>query len=115
MRRYRILIGVAAAVGLLAGAAYGFLNPPMFSSSALIVIPVSTSGISTEVVIAHSDPVLSAALPQAGTGISLGTLRTPRQGQQPDRQRHLDHGPGQDGGPGGSGRERRRRQFHQLC
>ena len=76
MRRHKILIGVAAAVGLLAGAAYGFLNPPMFSSSALIVLPVSTRQISTEVVIAHSDPVLSAALPQAGTGISLGTLRT---------------------------------------
>ncbi len=76
MRRYKILIGVAAAVGLLAGAAYGFLNPPMFSSSALIVVPVSSGQISTEVVIAHSDPVLSAALPQAGTGISLGTLGT---------------------------------------
>ena len=88
MRRYKILIGVAAVVGLLAGAAYGFLNPPMLSSSALIVLPVSTRGISTEVVIAHSDPVLSAALPQAGIRDLARHPAHPRQDQQPDRQRH---------------------------
>jgi capsular polysaccharide biosynthesis protein len=76
VRRYKVLIGAVAAVGLLAGAGYALLKPPMLSSSALVVLPVSTRQISTEVVIARSDPVLSQALPQAGGGISLDTLRS---------------------------------------
>lgn len=76
VRRYKILVGVAAAVGLLAGAGYAFLNPPMFSSSALVVLPVSSDQIATQVVIADSDPVLSAALPNVGTAMSLTALRS---------------------------------------
>ena len=34
VRRYKILIGVAAAVGLLAGAGYAFLNPPHVRAAA---------------------------------------------------------------------------------
>ena len=76
VRRYKVLVGAVATVGLLAGAGYALLKPPMLSSSALVVLPVSTRQISTEVVIARSDPVLSQAVPQAGGGISLDTLRS---------------------------------------
>ena len=76
VRRYKILVGVAAAVGLLAGAGYAFLHPPMVSSSALVVLPVNSQEISTQVVIAKSDPVLAAALPNTGSAMSLTTLRS---------------------------------------
>ena len=76
VRRYKTLVGAAAAVGLLAGAGYAMLNPPMLSSSALVVLPVSSHEIATQVVIAQSDPVLSAALPNTGSAMSLSTLRS---------------------------------------
>jgi capsular polysaccharide biosynthesis protein len=76
VRRYKVLVGVAAAVGLLAGAGYALLNPPMLSSSALVVLPVDSHEIATQVVIAESDPVLSAALPHTGSAMSLTTLRS---------------------------------------
>jgi capsular polysaccharide biosynthesis protein len=75
VRRYRGLVGILAVLGLLAGAGYALLNPPMLTSSALVVLPASNKTISTYVVIATSDPVLSAALPQAGHGLALATLR----------------------------------------
>jgi hypothetical protein len=37
--RYRALIGVMAALGLLAGAVFAALNPPVFTSQALVVLP----------------------------------------------------------------------------
>jgi capsular polysaccharide biosynthesis protein len=76
VRRYRVLVGIVALLGLLGGIGYAVLAPPLVTSSALVVLPVSTREIATEVVVAHSDPVLSAALPQAGSGWSLTTLRT---------------------------------------
>jgi capsular polysaccharide biosynthesis protein len=75
VRRYRGLVGSLAVLGLLAGIGYALLNPPMLTSSALVVLPASNKTISTYVVIATSDPVLSAALPQAGHGQTLATLR----------------------------------------
>jgi capsular polysaccharide biosynthesis protein len=75
VRRYRGLVGILAVLGLLAGVGYALLNPPLLTSSALVVLPASNKTISTYVVIATSDPVLSAALPQAGHGLALATLR----------------------------------------
>jgi hypothetical protein len=37
--RYRALIGIMAALGLLAGAVFAALNPPVFTSQALVVFP----------------------------------------------------------------------------
>jgi len=37
--RYRALIGVMAALGLLAGAVFAALNPPVFTSQALVIMP----------------------------------------------------------------------------
>jgi hypothetical protein len=40
--RYRALIGVMAAFGLLAGAVFAALNPPTFTSRALVILPASS-------------------------------------------------------------------------
>lgn len=92
VRRHRLLVGIGAALGLLAGVAYSLLNPPMLTSTALVVLPQAvaqsaqgatagdttgtSSYIATQVVIAGSDPVLSGALPHVGPGVSLGTLHS---------------------------------------
>jgi hypothetical protein len=39
LRRYRALIGIMAALGLLAGAVFAALNPPAFTSQALVIFP----------------------------------------------------------------------------
>ena len=39
VRRHRILVGIMAVLGLLAGAAYATLHPPMFTGTALILLP----------------------------------------------------------------------------
>ena len=75
VRRHKILIGVVAAVGLLAGAGYGTVKPPLRTSTALVILPASAKSIATQVVIAESDPVLSAALPKVSPPVSLVGLR----------------------------------------
>jgi hypothetical protein len=39
--RYRALIGLMAALGLLAGAVFAVLNPPVFTSQATVILPAS--------------------------------------------------------------------------
>jgi capsular polysaccharide biosynthesis protein len=75
VRRYKTLVGVAVAVGIIGGAGYGSLNPPMLSSEALVVLPTSGPAIATEVVIAQSTPVLTGALPNVSPAMSVATLR----------------------------------------
>jgi hypothetical protein len=41
IRRYRALVGILAALGLLAGAVFAALNPPVFTSRALILLTPS--------------------------------------------------------------------------
>lgn len=88
VRRHKLLIGVLAAVGLLGGAGYAVLEPPLYSSETLVVIPVSpsasdsqsttptgvSSAMETEAVIAASQPVLMQALPKISPAISLTQL-----------------------------------------
>ncbi|MGE5289245.1 MAG: Wzz/FepE/Etk N-terminal domain-containing protein, partial [Micromonosporaceae bacterium] len=38
VRRRKLLVGAVAAFGLLAGATYTMLNPPMLTSQALVVL-----------------------------------------------------------------------------
>lgn len=76
IRRRKALVGIIAAVGLLAGCAFTVLRPPMLESQALVVLPSSPHlDTATEVVIAASDPVLASALPRADPAMSLETLR----------------------------------------
>ena len=96
LRRHKILIGSATALGLLFGSAYSVQHPPMLTSTALVVLPaaVQSAGAATgpgagaattggpdpymasQIVIAGSDPVLSGALPQVSPAVSLQALRT---------------------------------------
>ncbi|MBO0883944.1 MAG: hypothetical protein J2P17_27150, partial [Mycobacterium sp.] len=76
VRRNKTLIGVAVAIGLLSGAAYGSVNPPMLTAQALVVLPSSAPPMPTEVVIASSVPVLSGALPDASPAMSVSALRS---------------------------------------
>ena len=41
VRRHKVLVGIVVALGLLIGGAYATLNPPMLTSTALIVLPQS--------------------------------------------------------------------------
>src|SRR5215469_785816 len=82
LRRYLVLVSAVAAFGLLAGIGYGLSWPPLKSASTLVVIPsavgftaANSAYINTQLVIARSDPVLSAALAHAGEATSLATLR----------------------------------------
>jgi len=95
VRRHKILIGSATALGLLLGSAYSVQHPPMLTSTALVVLPAAvqsagaatgpgadaaTTGgpdpyMATQIFIAASDPVLSGALPQVSPAVSLQALR----------------------------------------
>ncbi len=92
VRRHKILVGIVTVLGLFAGAGYAVLNLPEVTSSALVVLPQaaaqsaqasasnpgspgSDSYITTQVVIASSDPVLSAAQPGIRPAVSLAELQ----------------------------------------
>jgi capsular polysaccharide biosynthesis protein len=90
-RRHRLLVGIVAALGLLAGGAYAVLEPPMATSTALVLLPqtgeaalngaaATTNGgpdpfTATEAVIAKSNPVLTGALPYVSPAVSISGLR----------------------------------------
>jgi capsular polysaccharide biosynthesis protein len=74
--RYKALLGMAAAAGLLAGLAFAVLRPPLFTSRALVVLSSSASRtIGTQVFIADSYPVLTRAAGQLQPPVPLETLR----------------------------------------
>lgn len=82
VRRHRFVVGAIAALGLLAGIGYNLYYPPMLTATTLVVVPYAVgfatgnpAYTATQVVIAHSNPVLAGALPDAGTTMSLATLR----------------------------------------
>jgi capsular polysaccharide biosynthesis protein len=75
VRRHWITIGAMAALGLIVGAGYTVVKPPVYASTALVALPTSTHDIATQVVVAGSDVVLAGALRTPGPGESLQTLR----------------------------------------
>ena len=83
VRRYRNIVGFAAALGLVAGAVYTALHPPMLATKALVALPPTVVGIAgppardlaSQVVIATSDPVLAKAMRHVTPAVSLATLR----------------------------------------
>ena len=87
VRRHKILVGLVAVLGLLVGVALALLGRPVFTSSALIVLPGAPQAnqasagpgtstfMETQVVVAGSDPVLSGALPHIIPRVSLQKLR----------------------------------------
>jgi uncharacterized protein involved in exopolysaccharide biosynthesis len=76
-RRRWAVVGAVAVLGLLAGAGYGALSPPLLTSKALVVLPSAASKhIGTQVVIAGSNPVLVGAMRSVAPAMSLPTLRS---------------------------------------
>lgn len=94
VRKHRKIFGVVVVLGLLTGAAYATLKPPMMSSTALVVLPgllaqsaqsaASNGGgtgsasdiyMATQVVIAGSDAVLADALPHVSPDMPLQVLQ----------------------------------------
>jgi capsular polysaccharide biosynthesis protein len=89
--RYGILVGIMAAVGLLAGVATAAIVPGMVMSTALVVLPPTAQGAAaaaaavafggpdgftaTQEVIAGSNVVLAGALPELRPAPSLTGLR----------------------------------------
>jgi capsular polysaccharide biosynthesis protein len=87
VRRHKVLVGIVVALGILGGAAYAVLKPPMLTSTALIafpapvsVQPATTTGgtdpfTATQEVVAGSYQVLLDALPDVRPAMSLNELR----------------------------------------
>jgi capsular polysaccharide biosynthesis protein len=87
-RRHKKLSGGVVALGIILGAGYAYLSPPLLSSTALVVFTDESSqssqaaaagvdpGLATQVVVAASDPVLVDALPHISPPISLQTLQS---------------------------------------
>lgn len=96
VRRHRVLVGIMVVLGLLVGAAYATLNPPMFTGTTLVLLPEDAQSAqsaqsvqngtatganatdaytSVQVVIAGSDPVFSDALPSVSPSVSVTKLR----------------------------------------
>ena len=92
VRRHKLLVGIMVALGILAGGAYAVLDPPMVTSTALVLLPQSgqaaQSGAAaaanggpdpytaTQEVIAESNPVLFGALPDVRPAMSINQLRS---------------------------------------
>src|SRR5690242_20773612 len=76
VRRHKKLVGALAVLGFLGGAAHAILSPPELSSTTLVVLPHSAPNVSTQVVIAQSDPVLTTALPRVSPPVTLTNLRS---------------------------------------
>jgi capsular polysaccharide biosynthesis protein len=77
LRRHKIVVSVVTLLGLSAGVAFVLLSAPTLTSSALVVLPTSAARyITTEVVVAGSDPVLTGALRQLDQPASLQALQS---------------------------------------
>jgi len=74
--RYKIVVAIITAVGLLGGAVYTALKPPTHASSALVVLPANVQDTSTQMVIADSEPVVAAALRSTQLVMSVQELRS---------------------------------------
>jgi len=95
VRRHKILIGVVTVLGLLAGAGYSVLRPPALTSTAVVVLPQAAPSnllagqpgpdayMATQIVIATSNPVLSAARTDLPGVPSLQALRNDVQVSSP--------------------------------
>lgn len=90
VRRHHKIFWAVLAIGLLTGALYAVMRPPMLTSTALVVLPQApvssdqtaapdtgdgtSAYMDTQAVVASSTPVLSAALPRVSPAMSLQTL-----------------------------------------
>jgi hypothetical protein len=76
VQRYKGIVAGFLILGAVAGIAYAYLNPPLESSSTIVILPTPKPNIATDQLIAESEPVLAKALPGIGGGTTLQELRT---------------------------------------
>jgi capsular polysaccharide biosynthesis protein len=91
VRRHKIVVGIFAALGLLAGVGWTLHHPPMLSSEASVDVVLSPSAqaaappagsggsnpaLATQILIATSTPVLKNALRTIDPSMSLQTLQS---------------------------------------
>jgi capsular polysaccharide biosynthesis protein len=76
LRRHKIFVAASPVLGLAAGLGYAVLTAPMLTSTAIVLLPSSVHDMSTQVVIATSNPVLLGALRTIDSGESPQTLRS---------------------------------------
>jgi capsular polysaccharide biosynthesis protein len=74
VRRHKFLVTGVALAGLVAGGGISFLQPPLVSSSAVVVMQSVKPPVATEAVIAQSEPVLARALPGIKPAMTLSEL-----------------------------------------
>ena len=87
VRRHKVLVGIVVVLGILGGAAYAVLKPPMLTSTALVAFqppasagPAITAGgadtfTPTQEIVAGSNQVLLDALPNVRPAMSFDELR----------------------------------------
>lgn len=75
VRRHWVAVVACVGIGIVLGAWYTVLRPPMYASSALVVLPTNIKDTASQAVIADSPDVLAGALRHDVSGISLPTLR----------------------------------------
>jgi capsular polysaccharide biosynthesis protein len=83
LRRHKIFVAASTALGLAGGLCFAVLSTPMLTSNALVVLPSSVHDISTQVIIATSDPVLTRAVHTIDPGESPQKLRSAIQVKNP--------------------------------
>ena len=71
--RRKVIVGIAAALGLAAGIAFTVLRPPVLTSQALVALPTSKD-FGTKVFVASSNPVLTSAGRRLDPPLSFGDL-----------------------------------------
>jgi len=76
IKRLKAIVGIVSGVGLLAGVGYALVHPPEPSSTAVVSFPASVQSTATEVVIADSYPVLSAAAAKLAPLVTVDQLRS---------------------------------------
>jgi capsular polysaccharide biosynthesis protein len=76
IKRLKAIIGIVAVLGLLSGIGYALLNPAKPSSTAVVSFPASVLSTATEVLIADSYPVLSAASTKLSPPVPVDQLRS---------------------------------------
>jgi len=90
LRRHKILVGIVLILGALAGGVYAIANPPLLTSTALVILPQSSQAQQgaaviidgaadpytlTQQVIMTSNTVLRGAAPQVRPAMSVDKLR----------------------------------------
>jgi capsular polysaccharide biosynthesis protein len=75
LRQHWITVGLIVLLGLLAGVGFAAASPPLYTGTALIVLSSSTRNMTTQALIAESNPVLAGAARGLHPTMSVPTMR----------------------------------------